>query len=299
MDTRKSTVSIHDAKSIDLVNYLRDIGFEPSKVRGNNYWFLSPLRTETEPSFKVDIKLNLWYDHGLGIGGTLIDFAKRYHDCTIPELLQMLSGENLIGPGPALSEKNPGSKEHKIKIIHEQPLRSPSLLAYLQQRRIPLEIAREFCVEIRYEIGAKTYYGIGFKNDLGGYEIRNPYFKSSSSPKTISTFTGNSEKLTVFEGFMDFLSFRAMVKNMFEATSDYLVLNSVSFFERARQFMESHQHIALYLDRDQTGRSYTERALSIDQKYTDASTFYKNFKDLNEYWVDTGHTRKKHIGRKL
>ena len=299
MNTHKSTVSIHDAKSIDLVYYLRDIGFEPSKIRGNNYWFLSPLRSETEPSFKVDIKLNLWYDHGLGIGGTLIDFAMRYHDCTIPELLQMLSGETLIGRSPILSEKNPRSKEHKIKINQEHPLRSPSLLAYLQQRRIPLEIAREFCVEVRYEIGSKEYYGIGFKNDLGGYEIRNPYFKSSSSPKTISTFTINSEKLMVFEGFMDFLSFKAMVKNMPEKAADYLVLNSVSFFERARQYMESHQGIAVYLDRDQTGRSYTERALSIDRKYNDASTLYKNFKDLNEYWVDTGHSRKKHIGRKL
>src|SRR5690606_10647385 len=95
----------------------------------------------------------------------------------------------------------------------------------------------------------KTYYGIGFKNDSGGYEIRNPYFKASSSPKDITTIRKNSKEAFVFEGFMDFLSFKAIYKNQPADNSDFVILNSVSFFGKARPFMEKHERIRLYLDR--------------------------------------------------
>ena len=60
---------------------------------------------------------------------------------------------------------------------------------------------------------AKYTMAIGFKNDSGGYELRNPYFKGSSSPKDITTFNNGAKEATVFEGFIDFLSFMAIHKN--------------------------------------------------------------------------------------
>ncbi len=48
---------------------------------------------------------------------------------------------------------------------------------------------------------------MGFKNNFGGFELRNKYFKGSSSPKEITLISNNSpDRLNVFEGFMDFLS---------------------------------------------------------------------------------------------
>lgn len=64
-----------------------------------------------------------------------------------------------------------------------------------------------------YELDVKEYYGIGFKNDSGGYEIRNPYIKTSSAPKDIKTITNNAKEAVVFEGFFDFLSFITIHKN--------------------------------------------------------------------------------------
>ena len=58
--------SLEEVKQVDLVEYLEKLGHQPKKIRGNDYWYLSPLRTETEPSFKVNRKLNAWYDHGMG-----------------------------------------------------------------------------------------------------------------------------------------------------------------------------------------------------------------------------------------
>jgi DNA primase len=80
--------SLKEFKEIDLVEYLSSLGFKPRKVRNEDFWYLSPLREEKEASFKVNRKLNVWYDHGIGKGGNLIDFALLYHHCTLYEFLQ-------------------------------------------------------------------------------------------------------------------------------------------------------------------------------------------------------------------
>src|SRR3954471_9650630 len=92
MDFRNKRLSIEEAKEMDMVNYLSVLGHEPSKIRRNDYWYLSPLRNEKTPSFKVNRRLNRWYDHGLGKGGNLIDFAVLYHNCTVGEFLREVTG---------------------------------------------------------------------------------------------------------------------------------------------------------------------------------------------------------------
>jgi hypothetical protein len=299
MDFRKKRLSTEEAKKINMTSYLSSLGHQPVEIRNTDYWYCSPLRDEHNPSFKVNQKLNLWFDHGLGKGGNIIDFGILYHGCTVSELLQKLD-TNFSLQQPALLPSNKSVEtESKIKILGNSPLTSPSLLRYLQERKIPLEIANEFCREVRYELGKKIYFGIGFKNNSGGYEIRNPYFKTSSSPKDITTINNGAEEVLVFEGFIDFLSFKATSKNLPEKGQDFVVLNSVSLFERARPFMENHNHIRLYLDRDTTGINCTQRALSMSSKYKDESTLYKNHKDFNDWIMNPKKVQKKHLGRKL
>lgn len=299
MNFRNQGLSISEAKEMDMVNYLSTLGHEPTKIRNNDYWYLSPLREEKTPSFKVNRKLNRWYDHGLGRGGNLIDFGIEYHRCTFGELLDKLSGNFSFQRPPAQTLKNMSNLEPKIKILGDFALTSNALIRYLEQRHIPIGIAQKYCREIRYELNGKTYYGIGFKNDSGGWEIRNPYFKASSSPKDMTTFKNGSDEAVVFEGFTDFLSFQVLHKNLPENSQNFVVLNSVSFFERARPFMEQHQTIRLYLDRDSAGQKYCRRALSMSHKYTDESKLYKNHKDINDWLVNSGKSPKKHLRQKL
>ena len=286
---------------MDLVDYLSGLGYQPSKIRNADYWYLSPLRNEKTPSFKINRKLNLWYDHGLGKGGNLIDFAILYHDCTVGEFMQKLNGDFSFHPPqflPSNQSKNE-AKEKKITILNDFSIGSIALLRYLQQRRIPIDIADNFCREIRYELNSKIYYGIGFKNDSGGYEIRNPYFKTSSSPKDITTFNNDAKEAAVFEGFTDFLSFLTIHQNQEQTSFDFVVLNSVSFFEKARPFMEQHQAIRLYLDRDATGQNYSRYALSLSNKYKDESHLYQHHKDLNDWLVHFGKAQKKNLSNKI
>ncbi len=152
---------------------------------------------------------------------------------------------------------------------------------------------------MKYELNGKEYFGIGFKNNSGGYEIRNPYFKASSSSKDLTTFNNAAKEAAVFEGFIDFLSFMAIHQNQQGIISDFVILNSVSFFEKARPFMEEHEAIKLYLDRDATGQNYSRYALSISNKYKDESHLYKEHKDLNEWLVNLGKLQKKKLRHKL
>jgi hypothetical protein len=82
---------------------------------------------------------------------------------------------------------NVENTESKIKIVAEKTISSFALERYLVLRRIPIDVAKQYCKEVLYKLNDKKYYGIGFKNDAGGYELRNQYHKGSSPPKNITT----------------------------------------------------------------------------------------------------------------
>ena len=83
--------SLQEARQTDIVEYLEKLGYQSQKNSNNDYWYLLPLRDEKQASFKVNWKLNSWYDHGSGKGGNIIDFGILYHQCSITEFIQKLS----------------------------------------------------------------------------------------------------------------------------------------------------------------------------------------------------------------
>ena len=299
MDFRKQKLSIAEAKEMDMVKYLSLLGHDPSKIKGNDYWYRSPLRQEKTPSFKINRKLNRWYDHGLGKGGNIIDFGIDYYGCSVGEFLNKLNGGFSFQEPLKNIPKIKNEPEHQLKILKDVELSSYALIHYLEQRKIPVEIATQYCREVHYELNTKSYYGIGFKNDFGGFEIRNPYFKASSSPKDITTVKNGSDEVTVFEGFMDFLSFKSIRENEVNNTPDFVILNSLSLFEKARPFLESHKSIKLYLDNDAAGQKVAREALSHSKKYNDHSKLYQNYKDLNDWLAHIGKQQQKRLGNKL
>ncbi len=286
MDLGKQQVSIAEAKESDLVDYLSALGYEPARIRNVDYWYLSPLRNEKTPSFKVNRRLNKWFDHGLGKGGNLIDFGITYYQCSVSDFLQKFRAGLYVYPPVRNKSLQPQQEpESRIQILQVKPLFSTRLLHYLSQRKIPLEVAGKFCKEVVYELDRKQSHAIGFENNSGGYEIRSPFAKISSSPKDITVIDNGAEHASVFEGFFDLLSYMAINQKERLAAQNYMVLNSISLFEKARPVLETHSQISLYLDRDHAGQTLTQRALSLSDQYRDASSFYSNHKDLNEWLV--------------
>jgi hypothetical protein len=310
-------ISISEAKQIDMVNFLKTLGHTPKKIRNNDHWFLSPLREEKTPSFKVNRQLNVWYDHGTGEGGNLIDFGIRYFKCSVTELLQKLPLQQSPGFSfhphsfqPAGEKKKTSHEAGKIRIISNREISNHELQEYLNTRQIPLTIASQFCEEVSFELYHKKHIAIGFKNDSGGYELRNQYFKGSSTPKEPRLILQNDSKdLAVFEGFFSFLSFQTIqqseLKDLIDLPTiqaDALVLNSVSFFEKSRERMEQYSNIHLFLDRDRMGIKCTQQALQWSSKYKDQSRHYQRFKDLNDCLIKSvnpelkqSHRRGRHL----
>src|SRR5690349_17330610 len=87
-------LNFSESKRIPITEYLAKLGFEPAKVRGNDYWYRSPLRSEKDASFKVNVRLNLWYDHGSGEGGTILDLGAKINSCSVVEFLTKLEGQH-------------------------------------------------------------------------------------------------------------------------------------------------------------------------------------------------------------
>ena len=275
------------ANEMDLVNYLKQLGYEPKKVRGKDHWYLSPLRNESTASFKVNQKLNTWYDHGIGEGCTLVDFGIKYFECSVTDFLDKLNKSDFSVPKHLYNPKNEEEEpENKLQIISVNPLTSKSLIRYLELRGIDVTISKKFCKEVEYSFGEKSYHAIGFKNDEGGYEIRDPFYKYSSAPKAVSTFDNGYKDIAVFEGFMDYLSYLSIPKLNIENT-DFLVLNGASLFQSARAFLETHDKINLFLDRDETGKTLTAHALKLSKKFEDKSSLFEPYKDLNEWLMLT------------
>jgi Toprim-like/CHC2 zinc finger len=283
------------AKQIDLVEYLSLLGHHPTRVANSDYWFLSPLKEERTASFKVNRNLNIWYDHAIGEGGNFIDFGIRYFACSISELLRILtqqrSGFSFQQPVPA-REFSPSAGEkkedlNKILVLNVRPLTNQSLLDYLVERKISIEIAERVCKEVDFTLYDKKYTVIAFENTAGGYELRSRDFKGSSSPKAVTLVNNRAEHLTVFEGFFDYLSFLTIHDVQASNLTNFLVLNSLSFFEKSKDLMEDHQHVHLYLDRDIAGTRCTLQAIGWNkEKYIDHSSRYGGYKDLNKWLTE-------------
>ncbi len=168
------------------------------------------------------------------------------------------------------------------------PINHPALIKYLGERYIDIEIAKTVCKELHFDTKGKHYFGIGFPNIAGGYEIRNPFFIGCIAPKDISHFYAEEPKKIcfLFEGLMDFLSFMTLRRKENDRLKrqDYLVLNSVSNIQKTLEPLSHYENIQCFLDNDEAGRkAYQTLLMGLEVSVTDSSGLYADCKDLNEF----------------
>lgn len=285
---RTNKLSFNEARKIPITEYLTRLGFEPVSVRGNNHWYHSPFRGERTPSVKVDANRNVWYDHGEGTGGSIIDLGAKLHGCTPYEALEKLSGEAANPFSFHRPTKQNDPPENKVEVLAARRLTSPDLLQHLNSRGIDASTAQKYCKEIDFRIGKHTHAAVGLANGSGGYELRNRWFKGASSPKDVSLISNNSQRLCVLEGFMDFLSVHrldhAEIRQLIHE-SDFLILNSVSFLNRSLAILKGYPEINLFLDNDLAASKAKGKLKENGIQFRDVSFLYSANKDVNEYLI--------------
>jgi len=282
---KKERIDCERARTLCLIATLARAGHFPVRETEKEAWYLSPFRSETQASFKVNKKINRWYDHGEGIGGNTIDLVCQLNNCTVSKALNILSTQDSsfsFHQRSSLMLREDDRK--KIKIIRSAKIKHAALRQYLESRHISLETAQKLCHEVHYRIKGKTYFAIGLENVGGGWELRNKYWKNSTSPKSISIFQSGHKKLIVTEGMFDMLSLLELIPNI-QDTHDFLILNSTAFIETALAYFKDYDQIDLFLDNDGTGKEKTELLLKQSYNTYDNSHLYDGFKDMNEWLI--------------
>ena len=192
--------TIQDIKRIPICDYLAQRGISPKQENSRYGFYLSPLRKEQDASFKVDYLQNVWYDFGLGRGGSIVDLVMEIEKCNFQQAEERLRNDN-ISTSTLVTLQTLHTMPNRLQVLGDYPLRHPALVNYLDSRAIDTSIAKKFCREVHYSVGERNYFAIGFCNDYGGWELRSERFKGCSTPKHITTIDNDSDKALAFEGF--------------------------------------------------------------------------------------------------
>ena len=271
---------------------LLSLGHLPKKQNEKEAWYLNPFANESQASFKVDRRINAWYLHSEGVGGNNTDFMKKYLNTSVNEVLDWAKKQNFSSFHQ--QEKYFKKTEPNYRIDEILNLESPNLKKYLQERGLGPK-TYDYIKEVRFTVGEKKLYAIGFENLSRGFELRNSFYKGSllkkdisilnlkSNVQDISNFQDKNIKVVaVFEGFMDALSFIEMQKSF---VGDILVMNSIALLNKSIEHLKNYSDINLFLDNDTAGIKCKSQIIKSFPEAKDHCGIYSNHKDLNEFLI--------------
>ena len=220
-------------------------------------------------NLQVDVKTNLWYDFGEGIGGDLVHFVCAYlksnrQDHTVSDALRWI--KNMAGSSYEIAPiyiHEESQHDTSLILKTKKPIQHLGLVNYLKKRGIPLALARQHLKElhVRNQHNKKSFFALGFENEEGGFELRNPFLKGCLRPKAISFIRGTTPKpnsIHLFEGFMDYLSAIAQANNH-QLKGDAIVLNSLACLKQAIPYLHNYGYRLAYswMDNDSAGEKAT------------------------------------------
>ena len=294
-----------DLRRVTIAQVMAALGCRTDHDRHNMYY--SPFRDERTPSFHINPEQNTWYDFGTNEGGGIIALVCRLRRCTREEAYDFLAtiDRSLLPIYETVSFKSRKSQAGAVTIKCSSKEFRLALTRYAEGRGIATDLLRRYCEEVTYSIEGmadRTFYAIGFRNNAGGYALRNSVCKicSSSAVTTLSpsgelTAEPQSDSVLVFEGFFDFLSYMALSGRQ-EPGYDICVLNSVANLEKTLGWLQAHRSIATCLDNDEAGRRATSLIFDSipedgDMCVKDLSEIYAGYNDLNEMLQDEGQAQ--------
>jgi hypothetical protein len=171
-----------------------------------------------------------------------------------------------------------------------------AILDYYQSRGVDSETVKENLKQIHYQVRSQGndyhFFGVGLKNNSGGWDIRSTTDKIKLGTSDISE-AGNpsSEKIIVFEGMSDMLAFIQKGKDEGHTTeiNRLICLNSANNVQKfIEQFQDFKGRIYTCLDADDKGETATKEIKQFFPSAIDLREHYGIFKgkggsnDFNE-----------------
>ncbi|WP_077920561.1 toprim domain-containing protein [Spirosoma sp. 209] len=299
-------MNIDQAKAVAIVDILARLGIHPKRITTGKALYLSPVRTEKTPSFWVDTQTNRWHDFGDGRGGDVVDLVSAYLQFTreahtVSDALRWMT--NMGGATYAMTpidrpDEPPAHSDGWLVLKSKRAIQHVGLIHYLDKRGISLPVARRHLQELRLQNTRTNKYftALGFPNEEGGYELRNPFFKGCLRPKAISFVRGTVSKpagIHLFEGFMDYLSATCQLRGC-SLADDAIILNSLACLKQAIPYLQNYGYRVAYswMDHDDAGAKATAVLAEFCQtqrelRHTPMNKVYAPHKDVNAWHMHT------------
>lgn len=279
---------MEEALSIDISSYLQNIGLRPAKETTRYLYYNSPLpgRSDPKPSFVVNKSTNRWCDYGVSReSDRIVKLVCIIEDCSLTEAVDILLKDKGVSVRK-FDKRKKKAKGKDIRVVKVRHQFGDMLFKYLCRRKIPLPLARKYCKQVdvifpNSKVPKRVFEFIGFKNNLGGYELRSPSLKISLSPKYY-TIIGKGKKRYVFEGFMDYLSFMAY-RNEDKIEGMAIILNSITLIPWVYDILKSDGENHLFFDNDKAADKEMEKLKEEKIKFRDHRRTYRMYKDLNKF----------------
>ena len=261
---------------------LESFGIFPFKENPKTAFYFAIDREEKIPSLSVDFVKNKAFDFGNGKSYDLISIVQQINKCSVSEALKYLSKLDFTVQNELKYHENNTQISNHILEIKE--IQHPALIQYLKSRRAFEQKHR--IKEIHYELKGRKFFGIGFQNNSGGFEIRNLHSKICLGKKDVTLIVNDKKsknEIVVFEGFFDYLTYRNL-ENSDNSNCDCLVLNSTAMLFKVEEKLKQYEKISLFLDNDKNGKLVKSTIQSQYRNVEDCSLIYHDFKDLNEWF---------------
>ena len=279
-----------EAKNISIKAVLESFSLFPSKENSRTAFYFALDREEKTPILLVDFIKNTAFDFGTGKSYDSISIVEAMKRSSVSDALKYLEQFNFSFQEQNLKLEN---LPKRYELIDVKEIQHPALLDYLKSRNV--EDQKKWVEEIHYRMNDKNYFGIGFKNDAGGFEIRNAYSKICLGKKDITSIKSASNSVRIFEGFFDFLSFKKLENYLEKETSDYIILNSVTMIHKIKNENENYKNIELYFDNDEAGTRAVEMIKIEMDNVEDCRVIYSGFKDLNDWLIQNNPTEERQV----
>ncbi len=272
---------IDKANAVDLEKFLRAQG-ETLVRSGKEY------RWKAHDSLTVCG--NKWFRHSQSKGGFPVDFVMEFYGKSIPEAVQMLTGE----PGEAQPEVDPAPSP-----AFRLPLRNvtnANILNYLTQERKLSPSLVNFFIAAGDIYEDSSHHNVVFVGrDADGHPryassrgIREKFRQDAADAEKAFGFAhrGTDKQLLVFEAPIDLLSFIELFPKNWQQHS-YLSLGGVSG-KALRQFLSERpdvERVFLCLDADKAGEDACKRLAGLLTDTVSVTRIQPCMKDWNDVLV--------------
>ena len=270
-------------EKVSILTVLESFNLFPAKQNSKTAFYFAIDREEKTPSLCVDFVKNKAFDFGTGKSYDVVSIVQQLNQCSVSDALKYL--EKFDTSFQSLKLNNIDTdKNYQIQEIKE--IEHLALTEYLKSRKVFEQ--RHLVKEIHYQMKGNYYFGIGFYNNSRGVEIRNKYSKICLGKKDVTWIKNprnEKKEVCIFEGFFDFLAYLNLANvQSANSDSDFLILNSIAMFFKVEEELNKYEKIVLFLDNDLNGKSLTDLIIGKYENVEDCSKFYKDFKDLNQWF---------------